>query len=609
MRCLVPWLIILSILLLGSCGGQSGNSELAAVVPAGDGSQSLNAALAELDALPVPAGADAETFAQLKESLRSMLLEAPAERFTSTPPIGEANVIDDLTSGISDNGEQSIQWNYRNVGDYDLNGLVAISDITPIGVHFGKDSSTPDWKAVSRFIDGDRNGEVNISDITPIGVNFNHRVASYLIEGGPGPDGPFTELDEVEFTAGQPMLSGIRMFHYLPAVQHEAYRVVPLDGEGNRGTPSNLAVDFLISDETRIIGQPDGPSFVSRDGDDFVLELPVGMENPIAPGDVVVGAEQGGYLQRVVAVEEQGSQLMLATEPGILTDVFLQGGLGEALDDISQVPVELYTINLSGQVLTEFNGLYAEIQEGSVTFLPNADVAVNYNQYGGVTYLRGLAMGGPLDLGMLVELSAEGWDGPFPPTPEQLDFFEHKMSGFSFDFTAYQNDVPVTMTLVYDLYVGIRGEGQLNGLYSANCFASYDNIRTGGIFNSQGIEDVNEYTLVESFANEPGTTSESGNFSFTAYVRPEIHIKLYGNPIRGNSEDLALTLSPTFTFIGDRTTSPSNGYNYILQTAMDNTYRLELHHIGMDDDPQIRIYDGIPDILLQGFLKDFEPPA
>ncbi len=128
----------------------------------------------------------------------------------------------------------------------------------------------------------------------------------------------------------------------------------------------------------------------------------------------MVGAEDGGYLLRVLDAQQVGNQVNVTGEPGILADVFLQGGLGEALTDISQVPPEVYTINLAGQILHDTPEISARILSGSVSFLPAADVAVNYNQYGGVTYLRGLALGGPLNLNMTVQLDSDGVERGFP---------------------------------------------------------------------------------------------------------------------------------------------------------------------------------------------------
>ena len=605
------WLrVTIGLLLLcfvGACG--DGATTDAVLDPADANPPRTQAeAIAELETLPTPRGVDDETFQQLKSALGTMLASMPAERFVSTPPTGPANRITDLTTGIDDAGNEGIQWNYRNVGDLDFNGEVNISDLVPIGQHFGKDSSAPDWKTSARFADADENGEVNISDVTPLGANFFHHVAGYLVQSAATAEGPFSDLGSVSFEDGAALLTGIRMFHFLPAVQSPVYRVVPRDGFGILGEPSAISIDFLISDDTRVVGAEGGPSFVERNGDELTLLLPDGGGSPIAVGDVVVGAEEGGYLLRATEVQQSGNEVNIVGEPAILADVFLQGGLSEAMEDLSQVPVEVYTFSLDGQVLCDTPELFAEILDGTVSFLPQADVAVNYNQYGGVTYLRGLVLGGPLNVDMTVRVVGDDWSGIFPPTPEDVPFYEHKMTGFTFDFTAYQNGVPVTMALQYDVFVGIRGSGDIHGTYIARVISSYDDIRMGGVFDSTGIADFNEYTAGHGTVDAPVMSAVGGDFEFAAYVRPEIHTRLYGNPVPGNTEDLALTLAPQLLLSGERTDTPEPGYNYFLEGSMDTSYLLELHHIGMADEPQFKVFTGQRDILRSGFLADFDPP-
>lgn len=602
---------ILALLLLDTgCGGSRSVPELS-LPQAGVASvpQSHAEVLAQLDALATPPGVDAAVFSQLKDALQKILDGQSTARLVSSPPTGQMNRIEDLTSGVNDSGHKGIQWNYKNVGDYDFNSQVNLGDLTLVGVHFGKNSASPDWMSAARFADGDKNGVINVSDVTPIGVNFLHRVAGYLIAGAPAPEGSFTQIGQAAFDTGRPLLSGIRMYHYLPAVQHPYYQVTPVDELSNPGEPSLPSVDFLISDETRVIGAPGGPSFVSRNGDDVTVLLPDGGPSPIQAGDVVVGAEDGGYLLRVLSIQQVGATVNITGTPGILADVFLQGGLAQALDDISQVPPAVYTLNLAGQVLHNEQALQATITSGTLTFLPQADVAVNYNEYGGVTYLRGLAEGGPLDLDMTVQVTSTKWNGTFPPTPDDVPFFERKMTGFTFDFTAYQNDVPVTMTLQYDVYVGIRGSGNLNSTYQAHIVSTYDKLMLGGIYNSTGIHDLDEFTTSYGAVSAPYIGMGGGDFTFTAYVRPEIHIKLYGNPVPGNSEDLALTLSPQLTLTGQRTSTPERGYDYTLDGSLDNSFLLILHHIGLDDDPQSRFFPGAVNTVLSGFIADSVPPG
>jgi hypothetical protein len=607
-----PVYLLLAFLLcqLCACGGAH-NQPAPGVPQAGLAAEPATRAeaVSQLDAMATPASVSPQVFRQLKDALRAILEQSSTNRLVSAPPAGLYNQIHDLTSGVDDSGNEGLQWNYLNIGDYDFNSQVGLGDLVLVGVHFGKTKASPDWKSAARFADGNEDGIINVGDVTPIGVNFLRRVAGYVIAGGDAPGGPFLDDGQVGFAQGTRMLTGIRMYHYVPAIQRPYFIVIPVDETGTRGQPSLPSVDFLISDNTRIIGAPGGPSFVSRNVDNLVVLLPDANPSPIHVGDVVVGAEEGGYLLRVLDAQQVGNHVNITGTPGILADVFLQGGLTDALNDLSQVPPEVYTIDLTGQELCNYDTLQASIVSGSIKFLPAADVAVNYNEYGGVTYLRGLVLGGPMDLDMTVQLVSNEWSGPFPPTAAQIPFFEHKLTGYNFDFTAYQNGVPVTMSLQYDVFVGIRGSGNLYGTYIANVVSTYDNIKMGGIFNSQGTQDFNEYTATHGAVGVPAVGTAGDAYTIQAYVRPEIHIKLYGNPVPGNSEDLALTLSPQVTLSAARTSTPSAGYDYVLSGSMDTSYNLQLHHIGLDSDPQIKQFTGALDTLRSGFIPDIAPPG
>jgi hypothetical protein len=77
-----------------------------------------------------------------------------------------------------------LQWSYVNPGDYDQNGVVNISDLTPLGVHFG--AVGPFAESSARWmVDGDGNGEINLADITVIGQNFGNEVSGYELYAAP----------------------------------------------------------------------------------------------------------------------------------------------------------------------------------------------------------------------------------------------------------------------------------------------------------------------------------------------------------------------------------------------------------------------------------------
>ncbi len=201
--------------------------------------------LKELDALQPPPGVDASLFAQLKSALSSELStlnaqRSPAEagstgRFVSAPPTGVKNQVDDLALMDNGDGTYTLTWTYKNVGDYDHNGTVAIADITPLAEHFQKPADeTNNW------IDGDSNGIINIADITPIAQNFFHQVAGYSIQFGENAEGPFTEVRRIEYSL--PEADELKRFNESFADPVSTYAiVVPYDADSILGESSNVA--------------------------------------------------------------------------------------------------------------------------------------------------------------------------------------------------------------------------------------------------------------------------------------------------------------------------------------------------------------------------------
>lgn len=189
----------------------------------------------EIAALPCPDDMDEAEF----ESLRRMLSEAipsTAGRLMSTPPSGESNEILQLLLDGSDAEGWRLMWFYKNKGDYDQNGEVNVSDLTPIGRHLGANSEDEDWLAASRA-DGDENGEVGISDITPIGQHFLSQVVGYNAYGADDPSGPWEPVasgDLPQLPADRPVM----LFLELPGLDYDYYHICARDAGGQEADPS-----------------------------------------------------------------------------------------------------------------------------------------------------------------------------------------------------------------------------------------------------------------------------------------------------------------------------------------------------------------------------------
>ncbi|MEZ5339184.1 MAG: PKD domain-containing protein [bacterium] len=160
------------------------------------------------------------------EAMLAQLLEAELQRLGKDPQRtpaaapGNGGAVFDLRASLIDADEDDeaesvdLIWTYRNVGDYDQNGQVNVSDLTPLaqfwqrqalydepeshgGINFWPSgqpladggvgptelpdpgSGAANWRIAA--VDGDHNGIVNLSDITPIAVAFNAVADSYGI--------------------------------------------------------------------------------------------------------------------------------------------------------------------------------------------------------------------------------------------------------------------------------------------------------------------------------------------------------------------------------------------------------------------------------------------
>jgi len=151
-----------------------------------------------------------------------------ADKVAASAPTGSENAVFDLGAKVLDpdgppdglgGGELpptgiALSWTEQLVGDYDQNGEVNISDLTPLSLHWqhtvaydeaglhggfaGWPQGDPDAGGAANWhearVDGDANGEVNIADITPIARHWQQRLSGYRVyRKAPGAQG-FTRL-------------------------------------------------------------------------------------------------------------------------------------------------------------------------------------------------------------------------------------------------------------------------------------------------------------------------------------------------------------------------------------------------------------------------------
>ncbi|OPX23614.1 MAG: hypothetical protein B1H03_01115 [Planctomycetales bacterium 4484_113] len=168
-----------ALLAAGACGS-SKSSLPPPPAPSPNVTGSLAQTLDELSALPTPAGVDDALFARLKQALAEALIARRA-RAASMLPTGPANSVDSLDSTNTSADEVVLEWQGKNIGDYSMDGIVNISDITPLAAHFNEEVASAAHPDTAAWIDGNGDGVINISDITPLAANFGNSLSGYVV--------------------------------------------------------------------------------------------------------------------------------------------------------------------------------------------------------------------------------------------------------------------------------------------------------------------------------------------------------------------------------------------------------------------------------------------
>jgi PKD repeat protein len=211
----------------------------------------LDSALAEIENLQPPDGVSTSIFAELKSALASALRSNGVSKYVSKPPTGQQNRVTDLTPIDDGAGGYLLMWHYHNLGDYNQNGSVGVSDITPLAIYFNQNA--PDPNSVQGVVDGDGSGDIRVADVTPIAMNFSSECAGYLVQSAPTADGPWTSPGEfVPFAAG--FGAGRPVFQFpLPTAAGGYARVVPVDGANQPGIESNVVAIIAVSESPKVV--------------------------------------------------------------------------------------------------------------------------------------------------------------------------------------------------------------------------------------------------------------------------------------------------------------------------------------------------------------------
>ncbi len=289
---------ILLALLMVACGGGRHNQQAAlplagneTAITSPDAPQTpatLAEALAQLDALAMPDGVAPAVWNELKGKLRSGLNDRfggkGAAKIAAKAPTGEENIVKWICGVTSlDDEPGRLMWRYKSAGDYDLNGLVSVADVSEIGRNMGR---RIDIRPDLERIDTSGNGVVDISDLTAIILHYGNECRGYRVFMKTD-SGELSQVSTVSFNEGT-VADGSRTFDVSceswETADTKYYSVCPYDSGENLGTSSltTYSRSYHYGIGSRVEGFP------------FVVET----TPPTAPGSFVRWEFPAGFLPR-----------------------------------------------------------------------------------------------------------------------------------------------------------------------------------------------------------------------------------------------------------------------------------------------------------------------
>ncbi len=161
----------------------------------------------------------------------------------STPPTNAGSQVPDLT--VSDNGDGTLalQWHYYNAGDYNQDGTVNVSDITPLAIHYNHDPGTDEMDII---LHPSGVGKVGIADVTPIAMNFGSEVAGYEVQFAGAPDAA-TWTDALQVPIASATGSARPLFQVNAPTSNEGWCcVTPYDSGDVKGIRS-VPMQYLLA--------------------------------------------------------------------------------------------------------------------------------------------------------------------------------------------------------------------------------------------------------------------------------------------------------------------------------------------------------------------------
>jgi len=164
-----------------------------------------------------------------------------------------------------------LTWDYYYPGDYNQDGLVGVSDLTPLAQHLGEKGTVPHWEwdevanedvfqgyffaehSLGDVIDGNHDGWITLNDITLIGRRFGEGIQAFNLYASINPQVDMPRAND-ELSRGEAILAVPAYSRSGDVRQERTYFVMPFpdlvngrsywvrpEFNGQEGTASNAA--------------------------------------------------------------------------------------------------------------------------------------------------------------------------------------------------------------------------------------------------------------------------------------------------------------------------------------------------------------------------------
>ncbi len=317
--------------------------------------------------------------------------------------------------------------------------------------------------------------------------------------------------------------------------------------ENNAGLHSYLGVseEASLNPGALIAGVDKGGIVVLEDdGETILLQSTLVPE----PGMVVLNAALDGRLVRLTSVTPEGIHYRCATEPVGLAQFVDEGsvvfsveipeehfkGLDRVTYDKGSVGISLGGVTLS--TAGGDAGCSLTLTEGSVTFTPTYDFALNFKLLQGLTYAR-IAARGTLDLNYEWEAAASA-AGSYTVAVDLSEFYPAlRIPSYPFSFVVPLPPplppLPVQGKVKFRLKAGYKRSFS-QAMTVQTGFDYHPWARIGAEFDNGRWTNLNCIDLTDFNPHLP-VVSHEGAASMQLFIKPEVFIELYtvGGPTFG----------------------------------------------------------------------------